>query len=129
MNNRAPRGIPRNSRRSSRASPSVRANAEEVKQPPRPPPAQVPPPVPAVLPVRKPARSEILPRTSEELKSGAEEEKALSAATPGKSGKLPCDICYEIVTVQGIIECCTHNFCFTCIKRWSEVRDGTKIID
>jgi len=34
---------------------------------------------------------------------------------------LLCDICYEQIIEQGIIECCQHHFCFACIKRWSQV--------
>lgn len=32
-----------------------------------------------------------------------------------------CNICFEPITTQGIIDCCSHAFCFSCIKRWSEV--------
>ena len=30
-----------------------------------------------------------------------------------------CPICLEIIKVKGNINCCTHIYCFTCIKKWS----------
>jgi len=32
-----------------------------------------------------------------------------------------CSICLEVVTEQGIMDSCSHVFCFCCILQWSEV--------
>ena len=33
-----------------------------------------------------------------------------------------CPICLETIKVKGIINCCTHIYCFTCIKKWSKTK-------
>ena len=50
-----------------------------------------------------------------------EERKSVRSKERSQGKKLTCDICYEGIKVQGTIESCTHQFCFSCIKRWSEV--------
>ena len=31
-------------------------------------------------------------------------------------------ICLEIIKVKRIINCCSHIYCFTCIKKWSRIK-------
>jgi len=49
-----------------------------------------------------------------------EDEKEAPAALPKNYQKI-CSICYEIIKEAGIIECCSHDFCFDCINKWSKV--------
>jgi len=38
-----------------------------------------------------------------------------------ESEELICVICCKEIEVQGIIDNCEHQYCFTCIHRWSKV--------
>ncbi|KAM0947617.1 putative chromatin regulator PHD family [Dioscorea sansibarensis] len=52
-----------------------------------------------------------------------EEEKGKEKAEVD-SGKQVCGICLseeKKTTVQGLLECCAHYFCFACIMEWSKV--------
>eukprot|EP00830_Metopus_es_P006232 TRINITY_DN15923_c0_g1_i1.p1 TRINITY_DN15923_c0_g1~~TRINITY_DN15923_c0_g1_i1.p1 ORF type:complete len:260 (-),score=29.81 TRINITY_DN15923_c0_g1_i1:26-775(-) len=62
--------------------------------------------------------------TEEEKKVGPPNEKQKFATAQKEQGVITCDICYEIVKSQGIIESCHHTFCFSCIKRWSETENS-----
>jgi hypothetical protein len=31
-----------------------------------------------------------------------------------------CNICYDSITYQGQLDCCTHTFCFECISKWAK---------
>ncbi|KAJ0978540.1 hypothetical protein J5N97_014014 [Dioscorea zingiberensis] len=52
-----------------------------------------------------------------------EEEKGKEKAEVD-SGKQVCGICLseeKKTTIQGVLECCAHYFCFACIMEWSKV--------
>jgi len=35
-----------------------------------------------------------------------------------------CCICFEIISERGIINTCNHVFCFSCIVKWSKIRNS-----
>uniref|UniRef100_A0A8C3J0V3 RING-type E3 ubiquitin transferase n=1 Tax=Calidris pygmaea TaxID=425635 RepID=A0A8C3J0V3_9CHAR len=35
---------------------------------------------------------------------------------------IKCPICWDTVSDEGSIACCTHIFCFSCIFTWSRIR-------
>ncbi|XP_006649949.3 uncharacterized protein LOC102719000 [Oryza brachyantha] len=56
--------------------------------------------------------------------TGAGECKGKEKKEPQEAGKATCGICLseeQRVTVQGILDCCSHFFCFACIMQWSKV--------
>ena len=32
-----------------------------------------------------------------------------------------CGICLGEISVQGVLNSCSHDFCFSCILKWSDV--------
>lgn len=61
----------------------------------------------------------------EELKSDRQTVDTVKSSC--KSEEQMCDICYKVIEVQGIIESCTHKFCFNCIKHWSTIENTCPI--
>ncbi|KAK3147486.1 hypothetical protein QOZ80_3BG0282930 [Eleusine coracana subsp. coracana] len=52
------------------------------------------------------------------------EDKGKEKEEPEEAGKPICGICLsegQIATVQGVLNCCSHYFCFACIIEWSRV--------
>ena len=37
------------------------------------------------------------------------------------SQAMTCGICLSEISVQGVLNSCSHEFCFHCISKWSEV--------
>ncbi|KAL6649785.1 hypothetical protein ACP70R_014009 [Stipagrostis hirtigluma subsp. patula] len=53
-----------------------------------------------------------------------EEDKGKKKEEPEEAGKPICGICLseeQRATVQGVLNCCSHYFCFACIMEWSRV--------
>lgn len=38
-----------------------------------------------------------------------------------------CGICKGLVTVQGVLNCCTHTFCLDCVLKWAEIENSCPI--
>lgn len=38
-----------------------------------------------------------------------------------------CSICHSTITIQGVINCCTHAFCLDCVLKWSEIENTCPI--
>ncbi|KAL6901941.1 hypothetical protein ACP4OV_004817 [Aristida adscensionis] len=52
------------------------------------------------------------------------EDKGKKKEEPEEAGKPICGICLseeQRTTVQGVLNCCSHYFCFACIMEWSRV--------
>ncbi|XP_062210977.1 uncharacterized protein LOC133912324 [Phragmites australis] len=52
------------------------------------------------------------------------EDKGKKKEEPEEAGKPICGICLseeQRATVQGVLNCCSHYFCFACIMEWSRV--------
>ncbi|KAI1283717.1 E3 ubiquitin-protein ligase ICP0 [Halotydeus destructor] len=42
---------------------------------------------------------------------------------PETQDQATCNICLDVVTNKSVLEPCMHSFCFSCIDRWSAVKD------
>jgi len=40
-----------------------------------------------------------------------------------KSNAKTCSICLSSIEKQGLLDCCQHEFCFTCIEKWSQTEN------
>jgi len=57
----------------------------------------------------------------EEIKEASEDSKEELNDESVKSDKSICVLCRNTIEELGIMEGCSHHFCFKCIKHWSEV--------
>eukprot|EP00009_Paramoeba_aestuarina_P013885 CAMPEP_0201539132 /NCGR_PEP_ID=MMETSP0161_2-20130828/69537_1 /ASSEMBLY_ACC=CAM_ASM_000251 /TAXON_ID=180227 /ORGANISM="Neoparamoeba aestuarina, Strain SoJaBio B1-5/56/2" /LENGTH=151 /DNA_ID=CAMNT_0047946335 /DNA_START=36 /DNA_END=492 /DNA_ORIENTATION=- len=46
-----------------------------------------------------------------------EETGGLTEETP------ECGVCFEVVKIRGVIDCCAHTFCYECISQWSKLQN------
>uniref|UniRef100_A0A0D9VT38 PHD-type domain-containing protein n=1 Tax=Leersia perrieri TaxID=77586 RepID=A0A0D9VT38_9ORYZ len=67
----------------------------------------------------------VLPSSPRKISiAGNGEYKGKEKKEPQEAGRATCGICLseeQRVTVQGLLDCCSHYFCFACIMQWSKV--------
>lgn len=68
-------------------------------------PLSVPAPAPATSPAPAPASA----------------PASASAAPPPE--ELECGVCFETVTLRGVLDSCDHAFCFDCITEWAKIEN------
>ena len=51
-----------------------------------------------------------------------------SAAKDDDDDVIPCGICFDEVSVRGVISSCNHIYCFDCIEQWAKVRRGHVVL-
>jgi len=35
-----------------------------------------------------------------------------------------CGICHSAITIQGVLNCCTHPFCLDCVLQWAAIENS-----
>eukprot|EP00743_Colponemidia_sp_Colp-15_P002712 GILK01002938.1.p1 GENE.GILK01002938.1~~GILK01002938.1.p1 ORF type:complete len:178 (-),score=13.86 GILK01002938.1:399-932(-) len=40
-----------------------------------------------------------------------------------EEGRPECNICFDPIVEQGVLSCCEHEFCLTCIQKWAAVEN------
>ncbi|KAF0902212.1 hypothetical protein E2562_014451 [Oryza meyeriana var. granulata] len=72
-----------------------------------------------------PESLKMLPSSPREISiTGNGEYKGKAKKEQQEAGRATCGICLseeQRVTVQGVLDCCSHYFCFACIMQWSKV--------
>uniref|UniRef100_A0A0E0CZD9 PHD-type domain-containing protein n=2 Tax=Oryza meridionalis TaxID=40149 RepID=A0A0E0CZD9_9ORYZ len=72
-----------------------------------------------------PESLKVLPSSPRKISvTGNGEHKGKEKNEPQEAGRATCGICLseeQRVTVQGVLDCCSHYFCFACIMQWSKV--------
>lgn len=72
-----------------------------------------------------PESLKVLPSSPRKISvTGNGEHKGKEKKEPQEAGRATCGICLseeQRVTVQGVLDCCSHYFCFACIMQWSKV--------
>ena len=38
-----------------------------------------------------------------------------------------CGICRTLITVQGVLNCCTHSFCLDCVLKWAAIENSCPV--
>lgn len=80
-------------------------------------------------PVQEDCKEEIKPQAGKKNPFVITKVSSKKQSDTKKNGKrihpeseaISCNVCYKTIEVQGVIECCKHEFCLNCITRWSKV--------